>query len=185
MPCEELAKSLLGCVLYHVTPQGVCSGKIVETEAYLGGADKAAHSYNGRRTERNAAMYMKPGTCYVYSVYGMHNCANISSAGEGAAVLIRALEPLEGIDVMRSRRKSVKKDVELCSGPAKLCKALDVTKTLNKVDVCSCEELWVESSGRMVDGITAGPRIGVDYAEDWASKVLRFYITGNKSISKK
>ena len=105
-------------------------GRIVETEAYLGGDDKASHSYNGRRTDRNEAMYMKPGTCYVYSIYGVHCCVNISSLGEGAAVLVRALEPTAGEGLMKKRRKSAKKsrDQALCNGPSKLCQALDITR---------------------------------------------------------
>lgn len=188
-PCSELAKSLLGCVLVRVCSDGTeCKGKIVETEAYLGGEDKAAHSYNGKKTERNTAMYMQPGTSYVYSIYGMYCCFNISSQGEGAAVLVRALEPLVGVASMQSRRKAAKKDKDLCSGPAKLCQAMEIDKSCDKVDLISCDKLWVEpnqSDSEHMDVIETG-RIGVEYAgEEWATKPLRFYIKNNPCVSKK
>lgn len=162
----------------------LCKGRIVETEAYLGAADKAAHSYNGRRTARNEAMFMSPGTCYVYSIYGIHCCMNISSGGEGAAVLIRALEPLEGVEEMRKRREKCKKDFDLCRGPAKLCQAMGISKTHNMLDISIAMEIWVESDGFEPDEITACPRVGIDYAEEWVDTPLRFYTTGNKCVSK-
>ena len=187
---EALAQRLLGSILTRRLPSGdVCRGRIVETEAYLGGQDKAAHSYNGKMTERNMAMFMQPGTAYVYSIYGMHCCFNISSAGEGTAVLIRALEPLEGVELMRERRKAAKKDRDLCSGPAKLCQAMGIDKSCNKVDLVSCDSLWVEPRDQATPlsdaDIVKSARIGVDYAEDWAKKPLRFHIKGNSCISKK
>ena len=156
-PCENLASALLGCVLVSRGEDGVeCRGVVVETEAYLGGEDRAAHSYNGRRSRANAAMYMvsegeggrggegicqcvlylqAPGTAYVYSIYGMHCCFNVSSHGEGAAVLVRALCPVAGLEVMRSRRGwkergegKQRKDSDLCNGPGKLCQAMGITK---------------------------------------------------------
>ena len=170
------------------TPTGGSTGIIVETEAYLGGDDKAAHSYGGKRTERNEAMYMPPGTCYVYTIYGMYNCVNISSLGEGAAVLIRAVEPCEGLDEMRRVRKASKNDRGLCSGPGKLCQALGIDKSYNKLDMVSCDSLWVEprSHDRSEDDVVCTSRVGVEYAGPiWASKPLRFYIHGNKYVSKK
>ena len=187
MPCEELAKSLLGCVLCHQTTEGTtCTGRIVETEAYLGGEDKASHSYNGRHTVRNEAMYMKPGTSYVYSIYGMYCCINVSSIGDGAAVLIRALEPLEGIAAMYTRRKSAKKDRELCNGPSKLCQAMGIDKSCDQIDMLSSNKLWLEKDeSYQVEQVVTRKRIGVDYAEEWAESPLRFYIEGNPCISKK
>ena len=167
-----------------------CWGRIVETEAYLGGEDKAAHSYGGKRTERNEAMYMPPGTAYVYSIYGMHSCFNISSRGEGAAVLVRALEPLGGLEHMRASRKVAKNDRNLCNGPAKLCQALGINKTCNRLDMTSSDRLWVEPSE--VDGEEGGfevverTRIGIDYAgEEWAGKLLRLYVKDSRFVSKK
>ncbi len=159
----------------------------METEAYLGGDDRAAHSYNGKRTERNEAMYMPPGTSYVYSIYGMHRCFNISSRGEGAAVLIRALEPLGGVARMTERRKNVKRK-DLCNGPAKLCQAMKIDKSLDKEDLVSCEQLWVElpEEGVVVGDVCESGRIGVGYAgEEWANKPLRFYINQSMFISKR
>lgn len=222
-PCEELAKKLLGCLLVSSSPGGggakggsgakkdneswKCWGRIVETEAYLGGEDKAAHSYGGRRTERNQAMYMFPGTSYVYSIYGMHCCFNISSRGPGAAVLIRALEPLEGLDHMRICRKVARKEQDLCNGPAKLCQALGIDKTCDQLDLTSSQRLWVElpvvggaeavsGSGGTGDSAAVGgastsevvesARVGVQYAgEEWAGKLLRFHVRGSKFVSKK
>lgn len=154
----------------------------------MGAEDKAAHSYHGRRTERNEAMYMPPGTCYVYLVYGVHCCANISSRGDGAAVLLRALEPIAGQEVMRSKRKRVKKAKDLCSGPAKLCQAMGISLAENKVNLCSSSKLWLEKDDYSItsDQIQTGPRIGVAYAgEKWANAPLRFCIHDNQYVSKK
>lgn len=185
-PCEQLARSLLGCTLVRETEGGVCWGRIVETEAYLGGEDKGAHSYNGRRTERNEAMYMPPGTAYVYSVYGMHCCFNVSSRGGGAAVLIRALEPLGGVASMRERRKGARKDRDLCNGPAKLCQAMAIDKKCNKLDLVGNRSLWVERLGEGAElfDVVASSRVGIDYAEEWAEKPLRFYIKDCSFVSK-
>lgn len=104
IPCYELANNLLGKVLVRKVEGNILKGRIVETECYLGGEDKASHSYNGRQTPRNEPMFMPPGTSYVYMTYGIYHCFNISAAEPGAAVLIRALEPLEGLDIMRQLR---------------------------------------------------------------------------------
>ena len=167
-------------------------GRIVETEAYLGGEDKASHSYRGRRTSRNEAMYMPPGTAYVYTIYGMHSCFNISSCGEGAAVLVRALEPLWGIADMRTARKaSTKGTKNLCNGPAKLCQALGIDKSFNQLNMTSSSSrVWVESlkpeSGTENYEVVETTRIGIDYAgEEWAKKLLRFYIKDSPFVSKK
>jgi len=166
-------------------------GRIVETEAYLGGEDKAAHSYGGRRTSRNEAMYMPPGTAYVYSIYGMHRCFNISSDGEGAAVLIRALEPLGGIEDMRTARKaSTKGNKNLCNGPAKLCQALGIDKSCNQLDMTGSSQVWVESldleAGTGNHEVVESTRVGIDYAgEEWAKKLLRFYVKGSPFVSKR
>ena len=145
-PCVQLSKFLLGKVLCRLTPgtQETLRAKIVEVEAYPGHSDGASHSFL-KQTERNKAMFMKAGTVYVYSIYGMYHCFNISSEGEGAAVLIRALEPVSGLDTMRSNREAKRKvkngirkpmkDKDLCSGPSKLCQAFNINKDLNCVDL--------------------------------------------------
>ena len=184
-PCKELAKSLLGCALFRVSNGQTCWGRIVETEAYLGGEDKAAHSYDGKRTERNEAMYMPPGTAYVYSIYGMHHCFNVSSRGDGAAVLIRALEPLGGVTSLRERRRGSKKK-DLCNGPAKLCQALGVGKDCNRFDLTTSPVLWVEHPERAwsCGEVVESGRIGVQYAGEWADKPLRFYLKNCPYVSK-
>ncbi|CAG0880565.1 unnamed protein product [Darwinula stevensoni] len=210
--CMDLAKALLGKVLVRKLGDQVLKGKIVETECYLGGDDKASHSYNGKRTERNAPMFMKPGTSYVYRIYGMYNCFNISSTenrgfheqsgldefyliGDGAAVLIRSLEPLEGQETMQQLREKKRKpesirkklkDFELCNGPSKLCISMNLEKTTcNGQDLANWPALWIEDSENVrEDCIVACKRIGIDSCgPEWADKPLRFYILGNRSVS--
>lgn len=167
------------------------SGIIVETEAYLGLEDKAAHSYKGKRTERNEAMFMQPGTAYVYNIYGMYCCLNISSRGEGCAVLLRALEPVENIEIMRTTRgsKSTKKqkDKEMTNGPSKLCQALQISKlAFNQIDLTSSDVLWLERGSDVDSGsVISCPRINIGYAEEWKEKPLRFYVKGNDCVSVK
>ena len=192
--CVTLAKCLLGCVLVHQTDKGVCSGKIVETEAYLGGEDKGAHSFQGKRTAKTESMFLPPGTSYVYHVYGIYCCYNVSAKGEGAAVLVRALEPVSGMEIMTERRKKTKrsksggiKTVELCNGPSKLTQALGITRAgVNAVQVTSSDVIWIESKGEeeYENDIISGPRIGIDYAgPEWSVKPLRFYLKDNPFVS--
>lgn len=186
-PCKDLAIALLGTVLVRRLGKCLMKGRIVETEAYLGGEDKAAHSYDGKKTPRNEAMFMTPGTCYVYSIYGVHNCVNISSRGEGAAVLIRALEPVDGVEMMRQlRKKTIGKEHELCKGPGNLCKALNITKDCNKVDLTAHDDIWVElGQPTSTDEVLSSSRIGVDYAgPEWSAKLLRFFVKDCQAVSK-
>lgn len=192
-PCVDLAKNLLGMKLVRLTESGERrSGYIVETESYLGADDKAAHSYNGKRTERNKAMFMKPGTSYVYNIYGIYTCINISSKGEGAAVLIRSLEPCDGEDSMKIARRIKKSEKskelkrhELCNGPSKLTQALGITKENgDQVDLTTSSCFWVEKGNPVPDSsIIACKRIGINYAGDWVDKPLRFYVKGCKYVS--
>ncbi|KAF4077801.1 hypothetical protein AMELA_G00212040 [Ameiurus melas] len=194
-PCVDLAKALLGKVLVRRHSDGTeLRGRVVETEAYLGGEDKASHSAGGKRTERNAAMFMKPGTIYVYPIYGIYLCMNISSQGEGAAVLLRSLEPLQGQDVMRMLRASKRKegakavkDRELCNGPSKLCQALDIRRSFDHKDLASVADVWLEMDtewemSRARDLVSA-PRIGIESHGEWAFKPLRFYLRGHPCVS--
>lgn len=168
-------------------------GRVVETEAYLGGEDKASHSAGGKRTERNTAMFMEPGTIYVYTIYGIYLCMNISSQGEGAAVLLRSLEPLQGQDVMRTLRASKRKvgaktvkDKELCNGPSKLCQALDVQRCFDRRDLNSDADVWLEMDSDWVTteaDVVSAPRIGVESHGEWAAKPLRFYLRGHRCVS--
>lgn len=192
--CVTLAKGLLGCVLVHQTDKGVCSGKIVETEAYLGGEDKGAHSFRGKRTAKNESMFLPPGTSYVYNIYGVYCCYNVSAKGEGAAVLVRALEPVSGVEIMTERRKKNRrsssagiKTVELCNGPSKLTQALGIARTgVDAVQVTSSDVIWIESRAdeEYEINILSGPRIGIDYAgPEWSMKPLRFYLKDNPFVS--
>lgn len=167
----DLANQLIGCCLVHDGPEGRTAGRIVETEAYLSEGDPASHSHRGR-TKRNASMFEEPGLAYVYLIYGMHQCLNLVSAeaGVGEAVLIRALEPLCGIELMRERRQR-QKLADLCSGPAKLTQAMGVGLEHDGVDLRSGPlQIWSPTSSGDWDGSlcirTAGPRIGISKGKD-------------------
>ncbi|CAG5118854.1 unnamed protein product, partial [Candidula unifasciata] len=191
VPCVDLARALLGQYLVRRLGTERVSGRIVETEAYLGLEDKAAHSYKGKRTERNEAMFMQPGTAYVYNIYGIYCCLNISSQGEGCAVLLRALEPVQNIGIMRTTRSSnstkKQKDKEMTNGPSKLCQALQISKSMfNQIDLSSSDLMWLEKGDDVDnDSIISCPRINIGYAEEWKEKPLRFYLIGNECVSVK
>jgi DNA-3-methyladenine glycosylase len=166
---------------------------IVETEAYLGAPDLASHAVGGRRTARNEAMYAQPGTSYVYFTYGMHFCFNVvcGEVGVPLAVLVRALEPVEGIEAMMRRRASGRnaialermKVTDLCSGPGKLCSALGIDRELNGVDLVCDDRLWIER-GQPIRNVAVGPRIGIDSAGEWVDKPLRFWVKGSPHVSR-
>lgn len=174
----SLCKALLGCELVYKSAEGLTSGIIVETEAYSQD-DAASHSYNGM-TPRTKVMFGPGGYSYVYFTYGMHYCFNVVSGpeGHGQAVLIRALEPKRGIDIMKRRRIRENKR-ELCSGPAKLVQAMGITKSDYGRPLFE-GSLYI-SSGEPVKNISAGPRIGISKAVD---KPWRFWITGNEYVSR-
>lgn len=188
-----VAKELLGKVLVHELDGQKIAGKIVETEAYLGVEDKAAHSYGGRRTQRVEVMYGKPGFSYVFIIYGMHYCFNIVTREEGVpqAVLIRALEPVNGLDIISFNRfkvpysKLIKSQMKnLTNGPGKLCNALAINKDFNKLDMCG-NSLYIEESNDYNFEIVASKRIGIDYAEEYKDFLWRFYIKNNMYVSVK
>ncbi|XP_011687352.1 PREDICTED: DNA-3-methyladenine glycosylase-like isoform X3 [Wasmannia auropunctata] len=204
IPCEELAQRLLGKILVRYLENGtVLKGRIVETEGYLGAIDKASHSYQNKVTSRNLPMYMPPGTIYVYMTYGMYHCFNISSQdlyltidkvlGDGCAVLVRAVDPLEGVECMVDQRNTSKmrkgnlKHHELCNGPSKLCIAYQLNKQHSRYSLCMWKGLWIEDDGATGDiKIVKSARIGIDSCgPEWANKPLRYYIYGNKSVSKR
>jgi len=193
-PCSALAQALVGCTLCRQSGDTTLRVRIVETEAYPGNSeqgDPASHSFV-RRTERNAAMFMQPGTVYVYNIYGMYQCFNISSGGEGAAVLVRAGEPLQGSKTMlaarQARRKPVAKplrDTELCSGPSKLCQALGITRKLDQADLVESEEVWLEA-GEPPALLVTTTRVGISGAgPQAAARPLRWYELGNLHVSVK
>jgi len=184
-----LARALLGQRLVRVIEGQRLSGLIVETEAYLGIPDQAAHTFGGRRTARNETMWGDAGHVYVYFTYGLHHCVNVVAGkrGDPIAVLIRGLEPCEGLDLMRRHREKARRDTDLCSGPAKLCQALAIDRTMDGFDLIDGRELFVErvGSGSVDDGVVVScPRIGVDYAGSWADKPLRFYLRDNPHVSR-
>ncbi|XP_020032627.2 DNA-3-methyladenine glycosylase isoform X1 [Castor canadensis] len=193
-PAVPLARAFLGQVLVRRLADGTeLRGRIVETEAYLGPEDEAAHSRGGRQTPRNRGMFMKPGTLYVYIIYGMYFCMNVSSQGNGACVLLRALEPLGGLEIMRQLRRTLRKgtvsralkDRELCSGPSKLCQALAIDKSFDQRDLAQDEAIWLEPGPLGPSGlaVVAAARVGIGQAGEWVQKPLRFYIRGSPWVS--
>src|SRR5215203_2552133 len=165
----RIARDLLGKLLVVPTANGDrVSGMIVETEAYLGEVDKAAHTYGGRRTARNEITYAAGGRVYVFFVYGMYYQLNLVTglADHPHVVLIRAVEPVEGIDIMRERRGEMK-DVNLTSGPGKLCIAFGIDRSLNGEDLLG-ERIWTEEYRNLKrTEFGVGPRVGIDYAEEF------------------
>ena len=191
-PCASLAKSLLGKTLCRkINDIDVLKCKIVETESYLGTCDGASHSFKGE-TKRNKAMFMEPGTAYVYKIYGMYRCFNISSEGTGAAVLIRPLEPLEGSEIMETNRSSKRKAgakrlklQDLCNGPSKLCQALQIDMNINQIDLSTSPHVWLEAGIDIKPScIVNTTRIGIEgCGEQWSKLNLRWYVLGNNHVS--
>jgi DNA-3-methyladenine glycosylase len=179
-PTLRVAKELLGKYLVVQKDGHLVSGKIVETEAYIGFKDPASHAYRGM-TPRNQVMFGHPGYAYVYLTYGMHHCLNLVTEKKGypAAVLIRSLEPFEGVGIMK-RRRGRKKLKDLTSGPGKLCQALDVDRSLNGTDLCS-RIICVEDRGEVIRKVATSSRIGV---EEEKAKKWRFYIDDNEFVSR-
>ena len=181
----RLARRLLGKVLVHRTRDGTTAGRIVEVEAYRGPTDRAAHSFGGRRTPRNEVMWGPPGHAYVYFVYGMHWCANVVAAREGVpeAVLLRALEPLAGHDLMRARRRAVV-DAALLRGPANLCKGMGIDRRQNGADLTSGDLVLLDAPAVPPRRVVRAPRIGVAYAGDHALLPWRLFVHGSPAVSK-
>jgi len=181
-----VARDLLGQRLVRVLDGARLSGRIVEVEAYVGEEDQACHARCGR-TERNAPMYGPPGHAYVYFIYGMHHCLNVVTGEEGypAAVLIRALEPLEGIEEMRARRGD-RPDVQLTSGPARLCQALDIDRRFDGADLCAPDAFLFLEEGIPIpdDAAATGPRVGVRGDEVAVTVPWRFYVRDSRYVSR-
>jgi DNA-3-methyladenine glycosylase len=182
-----LAKDLLGKVLFTQIDGEITAGIIVETEAYFGVQDKASHAYGGRRTDRTETLYNQGGISYVYLCYGIHNLFNIVSSVEGEphAVLVRAIEPLIGKEIIELRRKMPITKASISSGPGSAAKALGIDRSFNGKDLAG-EEIWIEDHGIRYtdDQIVAVPRVGVAYAQEDALLPWRFCIKDNKYISK-
>lgn len=188
-----VAKDLLGKVLVHETDGQKIAARIVETEAYMGVEDKAAHSYGGKRTPRVEVMYGEPGLVYVFLIYGMHCCFNIVTREKGIpqAVLIRAAEPLMGMEQMAERRfgqpyqlLAQSKRRGLTNGPGKLCAAFSLDRSFNGVDLCG-NNVYVTEGKREPLNIITTTRIGIDYAQEAKEYPWRFYLADNEYVSVK
>jgi len=179
---SEVARALLGKVLETSVDGESTGGLITEVEAYVGPHDPAAHGYGGRRSKRNEAMFGPAGTAYVYFIYGMHWCFNAVTGRRGypSAVLVRSLEPMAGLEVMKKRRGTENERL-LCAGPARLCEALGIDGTLNGCSLTDGPVKILKGPGQQVTDIAAGPRIGISRAADWP---LRFCDRGSDWLSK-
>jgi DNA-3-methyladenine glycosylase len=181
-----VTRDLMGKLLVVPADDGTrVSGLIVEAEAYRGPKDRASHAYGGRRTRRTETMYKIGGTAYIFFVYGMHNQFNVVTNVEAVphAILIRALEPVEGIQLMMHRRHG-QTERNLTNGPGKLCIALGIDRSLDGADLLG-EKVWIEEGIAVPRSrIAQGPRIGIDYAEEWIDKPWRFWIKENRFVSR-
>ncbi|MFL0269498.1 DNA-3-methyladenine glycosylase [Candidatus Clostridium radicumherbarum] len=189
-----VAKDLLGKYLVNKAEGEEIIGKIVEVEAYMGPKDKAAHSYNNRRTERNEVMYGLGGFSYVYFIYGMYHCMNVvvEEIGKPQAILIRALEPISNMDAMainrynKSKEELNKSEVKgLTNGPGKLCRALKIDRMDNAKNLCGDELYIMSDENKASFEMVSTTRINIDYAEEAAFYPWRFYIKNNPYVSKK
>lgn len=183
-----IAKELIGKVLVTQFDGKITSGRIVETEAYVAHVDKASHAYSGKRTARNEHMYSDAGTSYVYICYGMHQMFNVVTNKKGIpdAILIRAVEPIEGKEIMLQRTGKLKFDHSITKGPGNVGKALGISKGHSGYDL-SNEEIFIADDGFDVpdNDIASGPRIGVESSGKDALLPYRFYVRGNKFVSRK
>ncbi len=181
-----VARSLLGCVLWRRIGREVLAARLVETEAYLGPNDPASHARRGLRSARNESMYLEGGHAYVYFTYGMHWCVNVvtQEAEIAEAVLLRAAQPLHGIDSIRKRRPRAKRDDDLMNGPGKLCSALAIDKALDGESLRG-DRLYITARDLEIDDsdIAVSPRIGVEGAGEAAFWPLRFFLKGNRWVS--
>jgi len=180
----DVASDLLGKVLVRRYRRRNLSGRIVETEAYVGPHDLACHASKGH-TPRTAVMFGPPGHAYVYMIYGMHFCLNVVTepVGRPAAVLIRAVEPLENVDLMRELRNNPERDINIASGPGKLCMAMSIDKLLNGADLLGTT-IWIEDRNLDPGPIRTSPRVGVDYAGEYKDKPWRYFVDGNPHVSR-
>ena len=182
-----IARQLLGKHLYTEIDGVLTGGMIVETEAYKGVIDKASHAYGGRFTNRTQVMYATGGVAYVYLCYGIHYLFNVVTAAQGVphAVLIRGIEPVVGLDVMLERRKMATLKSSISAGPGALSMALGINKVFNGADLLG-DQVWIADAGISFadDAVAAVPRVGVAYADDHALLPWRYYVKGNKYVSK-
>jgi DNA-3-methyladenine glycosylase len=183
-----VARELLGKLLVHETKEDVTAGKIVETEAYLGPEDKASHAYGNLRTRRTEVQYGPKGHAYIYFVYGMYHCFNVTSGPvpeKPEAILVRALEPVSGIEIMRKRRADSKgRSINLTNGPGKLCMAMDMSTKLNGADLCK-PPLHIDVGEKVRKAeVAQTTRVNVDYAGEWKNTPWRFFVKNNAFVSR-
>ena len=183
-PVLRVARDCIGKHLVHDTPAGRVVGRIVEAEAYRGPEDRAAHSYGGRRTPRTEVMFGPPGHAYVFLVYGLHYHVNLVTTAEGAphAVLLRAVEPVFGVELMAARRNVDPTRVELTNGPGKLCQAFGIGRDEYGADLCQ-GSLYLTDAPTV--RVARAPRIGVDYAGKWAERPWRFFDPHSRYVAKR
>jgi DNA-3-methyladenine glycosylase len=186
-PTLRVARALLGKIVVHEAPDGLAAGRIVEVEAYRGPRDRAAHSAGGHRSPRNEAMWGEAGHAYVYFIYGMHFCMNVVTQAPGVpeAVLLRALEPIEGEAAMRARR-GLDDGVpawRLCRGPGALCRALGVRRELNGADLTRGPLRLLDAPAVPASDVVRTPRIGVAYAGPDAARPWRFLMRESRAVS--
>jgi DNA-3-methyladenine glycosylase len=181
-----VASELLGKSIVHTTEEGTVAGKIVEVEAYIGPDDAAAHTFKGLRSNRTEVAFGPGGHAYVYLIYGMYYCFNIVTnvSGKPEVVLVRALEPIDGLELMKKRRNTEKVN-NLCSGPGKLCAAMGISREHNAADLCGDSLYLLDSPKISEKDIVTTPRINIDYAGEAITYPWRYIIKDNKFISKK
>lgn len=188
-PTLELAKKLLGCHIFTSIDGITTAGRIVETEAYCAPEDRASHAYNLRRTRRTETMYQSGGRAYVYLCYGIHHLFNVVCGPEGLphAVLIRAVEPVVGLEVMKNRRGTNREDSRIAAGPGKLSQALGINLKLDGLQLSEENGIWIEAVEESIDeaDIVEAKRVGIDYAGKWKDKLWRYYIGNSTAVSKK
>ncbi len=187
-----VAVELLGKQIVHETQDHILIGKIVETEAYNGPEDKACHAYGEKRTPRTEAMYYIGGSAYIFIIYGMYPCFNVVTGQKDipSAVLVRAIAPIEGIDRMAELRYGMAphsltpgQRLNLCNGPGKLCISMGIGKEHNGIDLCS-NSLYICDAHNEPFSIGSSPRVNIDYAEEYKDKPWRFFVEGNKHVSR-
>lgn len=180
-----VAQEVLGKTLVHITEEGITKGKIVEVEAYIGPDDKASHAYENLHSERTKIQYGEGGYAYIYLIYGMHICMNIvtNKQDRPEVILLRALEPLEGIELMKKRRK-INNVKMLCNGPGKLSQAMGITKGEYGTDLCGGELYLEDGETLQKEQIVKSKRINIDYAEEAKDYLWRFTIKDNSFVSR-
>jgi len=184
----SVAKELLGKHLVRKIGRHRIITKIVETEAYCGPEDKACHAFDNRRTSRTETMFMPGGHAYIYLIYGLNHCLNIVTEKSDVphAVLIRAVEPVEGLDLIKKNRPLIKNIYDFTNGPGKLTKALNIDMNLNGYDIIKGTELYIENNPEISEiSIVKTKRVNIDYAGEFKDKPWRFYIKDNPFVSKK